>query len=262
MRNPVAWLVFSMLFPALAGGQEVDPAQASPKAVVQATFDALYSSDFDRIIALTHPKSKQAYAQFLVELFESNPLDPVVAHHKQQLHPIDTSEKVRQAGPDAVLKQKYQNTFGEIPKQQLRESSPELEILGVIVESSDRAHVITRSVSLHVIEETCQKIDGKWYMVLDDELPRMWRHAQAIHEKHLPDIKKVVSKFASAKVLGYVDDGKDHVQALCRIQVQVAGVPFEELSCFSVYKGEMAWDHLDDKDQTELIEALRERWGI
>ncbi|WDI40265.1 hypothetical protein [Bremerella sp. P1] len=262
MRNQFVWLVLVVLFPGVAWGEEVDPAQASPKAVVQATFNALYDSDFDRIIALTHPKSKEAYSKFLMELFASNPLDPVVAHHKQQLHPIDTKEKVSQAGPDAVLKQKYENTFGVIPKKQLRESTPELEILGVINESPERAHVITRAVTLHVIEETCQKVDGKWYMLLDDEVPRMWRHAQAIHEKHLPDLKKVVSKFESAKVLGYVPDGKDHVQALCRIQVQVAGIPFEELSCFSVYKGELAWDHLDDKDQTELIAALRERWGI
>ncbi len=262
MRNPLLGLLLVLLAARGAVGQEAAQAQSSPKAVVHATFKALYDSDFDRIIAMTHPKSKEAYSKFLIELYDSNPLDPVVAHHKQQLHPIDTQEKVRSAGPDGVLKQKYENTYGAIPKKQLRESEPELEILGVINESPERAHVITRAVTLHVIEETCQKVDGKWYMMLDDEVPRMWRHAQAIHEKHLPDLKKVVSKFESAKVLGYVPDGKDHVQALCRIQVQVAGIPFEELSCFSVYKGELAWDHLDDKDQTELIAALRERWGI
>jgi len=242
-------------------GQEVEQAQSSPKAVVQATFHALYDSDFDRIIALTPPKSKVAYSQFLMELFESNPQDPVVVHHKQRLHPIDTKEEVRQAGPDAVLRQKYENTFGAVPKKQLRESSPELEILGVINESPERAHVITRSMTLHVIEETCQKVDGKWYMVLDDEVPRLWRHVQAIHKK-VPDDTNVSSTFESAQVLGYVPDGKDHVQALCRIQVEVAGIFFEEMSCFPVYKGELAWDHLDDKDQTELIAALRERWGI
>lgn len=262
MRNPLLWLLLATLVPHVAAGQEADPAQSSPKAVVQATFKALYDSDFDRIIALTHPKSKEAYSKFLIELYDSNPLDPVVAHHKEQLHPIDTKKKVRDAGPDGVLKQKYENTYGAIPKKQLSDSSPELEILGVVQESPERVHVITRSVTLHVIEETCQKVDGKWYMMLNDEVPRMWRHAQAIHEKHLPDLKKVVSEFESAKVLGYVPDGKDHVQALCRIEVQVAGIPFEELSCFSVFKGELAWDHLDDKDQTELIAALRERWGI
>ncbi|PQO40815.1 hypothetical protein C5Y96_01180 [Blastopirellula marina] len=262
MRNLLVWLPLLMLCPGLAFGQKVDPAQASPKAVVQATFKALYDSDFDRIIALTDPKSKEAYSKFLMELFEGNPQDPMVVQLKEQLRPIDTKEEVSQAGPDGVLKQKYENTYRGITKEQLRKSSPELDILGVIVESAECAHVITRSVSLHVIEETCHKSNGKWYMVLDEGLPRLWRRSKAIHEKHIPDIEDIVSEFQSAKVLGYVPDGNDHVHALCRVQVKVAGITFEDLILHPVYKGELAWDHLDDKDQTELIAALRERWGI
>ena len=61
-------------------------------------------------------------------------------------------------------------------------------------------------------------------------------------------------------VLGYVSDGEDESQTLCRITMKIDDFTFPVLGCYPVRKGEPAWDHLNDKDQTKLVDALRAKW--
>ena len=62
-------------------------------------------------------------------------------------------------------------------------------------------------------------------------------------------------------VLGFVNDGEDVAQVLCRITMKIDDFDFPVFGCYPVRKGEPAWDHLNDKDKNELVKALRSKWS-
>jgi hypothetical protein len=61
-------------------------------------------------------------------------------------------------------------------------------------------------------------------------------------------------------VIGYVKDGDDVAQALCRIKMKIDDFSFPVFGCYPVRRDEPAWNRLDDKDKTTLVDALRAKW--
>ncbi len=113
---------------------------------------------------------------------------------------------------------------------------------------------------------SCRKHDGLWYQLFDDAIVRVitaFEQKQHFRKKN-PTFEDVLRKTTIGKieVIGYVKDGDDTAQVLCRIETKIEDFDFPMFKCYPVRKDEPAWNHLSDSDKTKLVEALRSKWGM
>ncbi len=245
--------------------QDVPGTQASAKAVARASFDALKRRDIPAFVSLFHPAEYERIKMFALDVFRYNDSDAEIRGIRELFVPYDSTKSIASASGSDLLATFLKNSFSAIPGFDKRIGDAELHILGEIEEKSDRVHVITRTVAPRPSPVSCLKSDGRWYQLLNVETMRMiteFKRKRHFRKKNA-SAEKVLKSMTMDRieVIGFVKDGEDLAQILCRVTVKMDDFNFPILGCYPVRKGEPAWDHLSDNDKTELIKDLRAKWS-
>jgi hypothetical protein len=258
----LAWSLLLTVGPASA--QDIPKAQASATAVARESFEALKRQDIPAFVSLFHPSEFKRFKEFALDVFKHDQPDEEIQQIREQLAPYDSTTSVESATGSDLLTAFLTNTFAAIPGFNEILGEAKLQILGEIEETPDRVHVITRTVLPRPSPVSCQKSDGRWYQLLNDETMRMitgFERKEHLRKKSVP-IERLPNSMTMEKidVLGYVNDGEDLAQVLCRITMNIDDFDFPVFGCYPVRSGEPAWHHLNDKDQRELVKDLRSKW--
>ncbi len=259
-------LALSLLFAvASANGQDSPKTQDSPAAVARASFEALKRQDIPAFASLFHPAESERFKEFALDVFAYEKPDEETQQIRKLFAPYDSPKSVASASESDLLAAFLKNSFAAIPGFDEIIGDAELQILGDIEETPDKVHVITRTVLPRPSPVSCQKSEGRWYQLLNDETMRMitaFERKEHFRKKDT-SIEGLSKSIAMDRidVLGYVNDGEGVAQALCRITMKIDDFTFPVFGCYPVRKGEPAWDHLNDKDKTKLVDALRAKWS-
>lgn len=266
-RKGMARLFASPLLLILApvSAQDIAKSQASPVAVARASFEALKRQDTRVFVGLFHPDEFKRFKEFASEVFTYDRPDGEIRQIRKLFAPYDSAERVASASGSDLLAAFLKNTLAATPGLDEILAEAELQILGEIEEQPDKVHVITRTVLPRPSPVSCQRSDGRWYQLLNEETMRL---ISALERKKHFDKKGVSVEQLSESmtmdtidVLGHVADGEDTAQVLCRVTMKIDDFSFPILGCYPVRRGETAWDHLEDNDKTKLVDALRAKWS-
>ena len=244
--------------------QDAAPKQGTPSALAKDSFDALKRKDLAAFTGMFHPAELERFQAFAVEVFKGEPSDAEVQAVRKLLAPYDTPEKVAAAGGPELLSAFMKNSLLSIPGVDELLADAELQILGELPEGDSKVHVITRTFLPRPSPVSCQKHEGKWRLLLNEETIRIiqafQRKRAAIEKKVDPAEVAARLKLGAIDVIGHVKDGDELAQVLCRVEMEQGDLKFPLLACYPVRSGEDAWKHLADADETELVKALRAKW--
>ncbi|WP_157609904.1 hypothetical protein [Roseimaritima ulvae] len=261
-----AFLSLVVFSNAPVGGQENLKPQSSPVAVARGSFEALKNQDIPAFVALFHPDEHKRFKAFASDVFAFDDPDGQVRQIRELLAPYDSSESVASADGSELLAAFLKNSFAQVPGFEEIFKNAELEVLGEIEEKLDTVHVITRTVMPRPSPISCRKSEGRWYQLLNVETMRMitaFERTQHFRDKALSiETLSTSIKMDKIDVLGHVNDGEDLAHALCRTEMKMEDFSFSVFACYPVRKGEPAWELLNADDKTELVDALREKWGM
>jgi hypothetical protein len=264
-RSFLSVLILSLFFSGEpANAQAVSNAQVSAAAVARESFETLKRNDIPAFVSLFHPVEFKRFKAFALKVFEYGEPDKDVRQIRALFAPYDSVESIDTAHGSDLLTVFLKNTLAAIPGFDEIFSEAKLQILGEIEDTHDRVCVITRTVLPRPSPVSCQKSDGRWYQLLNVDTMRMitaFERKEHFRRKNVP-IDELPKKMAisNIEVLGYVSDGDDLAQVLCRITMKTDDYIFPVLGCYPVRNGEPAWEHLNDADKTELVESLRVKW--
>ncbi len=248
-----------------ASAQDAPKSQATPSAVAREAFASLKRNDIPAFVALMHPAEFARFKEFATDVFKFNDTDGQTRQIRGLFAPYDSEESAAAANGSDLLAAFLKNMFTANPGFQEILSNAELEILGEIEEAPDKVHVITRTVLPRPSPTSCQKHDGRWYQLLNAETMRMmtaFRQLEYIgNQELLLDALAQNMTIEKVDALGHVLDGEGVAQVLCRVNMKLKDLAFPIFGCYPVRKGDPAWEHLDDEDKTELVKAMREKWG-
>lgn len=257
-------LFCSLLWAAAANAQQVFEAQATPTAVARESFETLKRRDIAKFVSLFHPAEVKRFKAFALGVFKYERPDSEVQQIRKWLTPFNSTESITSASGADLLAAFLKNSLASIPGFDEIMADAKVEILGEIVESPDKVHVISRTVMPRPQPVSCQKHQGRWYQLLNDETMRViigFQRKEHFRKKDVR-IEDLVQKPKLDKIdaIGYVKDGDDLAQVLCRINMKIDDFDFPVFACYPVRNGEPAWSHLNDRDKTKLVEALRAKW--
>lgn len=250
-------------FATSSNGQDVSDSQATPSAAARKSFEALKQRDIATYAALVHPAEGDRFKTFATDVFQMDGTDLQVQQIRGLFAPFDTPKAVSAAKGSELFAAFMKNSLMSIPGYEEIMANADLEILGEITEGPDRVHVITRTVTLRPQPVSCQKHGGRWYLLLNDETMRMitaFRQKEQIRKNAGAAEGGLKPEIDQINVIGHVQDGDGLAQVLCRIQMKTGALDFSILGCYPVRESEPAWKHLNDKDQTKLVDALRSKW--
>ena len=244
---------------------ELKQAQATPVAVASASFAALQRHDLETFAALFHPEELERFKSFAIKVSNYNEPDPEVEQLRNLLAPFDSQESIAAAGGADLMAAFVNNSLLGIPGVEDILAESELELLGEIAESPDKVHVITRTFLPRPQPLGCQQRDGRWYQLLNNETMSMiagFERKEHFRKKNV-SVESILQGASMDKidVIGYVNDGEDTAQVLCRVHGQIDDYDFAVLGCYPVHNDEPAWKHLDNQDETNLADALRAKWN-
>jgi hypothetical protein len=247
-----------------SNAQEPAASQSTPEALARQSFEAIKRRDIPAFVSLFHPDAIKRFKGFATELFKVDDRAGKLAAMRKMFAPFDTAQKIAAASGSDLLIAIHKNFFESNPGLDEILKEAKVEILGAIVEPPDKVHVITRTFLPRPSPVTCQKHDGRWSLLLNDETLRMisqFEQIEHFRKKNIP-VEELAKKTTidQISVVGYVNDDDDTAQVLCRIRGTIDDFSFPILGCYPVRKGEPAWDHLNDKDKAKLADALRAKW--
>lgn len=244
--------------------EDIPNPQASPTAVARASFDSLKRKDMQAFVSLFHPAEIKRFKAFALDVFKYEKPDEEILQIRKLFAPCDSAGSVASTSGSDLMASFLKNTFAAVPGFDDIIGGSKLQILGEIVEKEDKVHVITRTVLPRPSPVSCQRSDGRWYQLLNDEAMRTitaFERKEHFRKKGLP-IERL-SKSMSMKtidVVGHVNDGEDLAQVLCRVTMKLDDYTFPVFGCYPVRRSEPAWNHLNDEDKTMLVDALRSKW--
>jgi len=252
-----------LLTEAHSSDQDSGASQGTSGAVARHSFEALKRRDIATFVSLFHPDEIKRFKTFATDAFKVDKPDQEIQQIRKLFAPFSTIQGVAAASGSDLLTAFLKNLFTSIPNFDEAIANAELQILGEVVERPDKVHVITR-IALRPQPVSCQKHDGRWYQLLNDEVLRViaaFERKEYFRKKNvaIENIQKRMTMDQIA-VIGHVKDGDDVAQVLCRIKMKIDDFSFSIFGCYPVRKGEPAWNHLDDKDKTKLVYALRAKW--
>ena len=247
-------------------GQDSGESQGTPTAVARHLFDALKRRDIATFVSLFHPDEIKRLKAFAIDVFNVDKPSELVQNLRKLFAPFDKPESVAAASGSDLFAAFLRNTYAAIPEFSELMADVTQEILGEVAEGPDKVHVITRTILPRPQPISCRKDGGRWYSLLNDEATRMitaFAQLQHFRLKNPEDIKNLGArtKMDEIVVIGHVKDGKDVAQVLCRSKAKIDDFSFSVFGCYPVRKGEPAWNHLDDKDKTQLVDAIRAKWA-
>lgn len=258
-------LSWSLLPLAAMKAQEGLEAQATPTALARESFGAFKRRDIARFVSLFHPSEIERFKIFAVDVFKYEQPDNQVDQIRKAFAPFSTTASVTAASGSDLLAAFLKNSVTSIPGFDEIMADVKVEILGEIVESPEKVHVISRTLMPRPQPVSCQKYQGRWHLLLDEETMRVisaFQRMEHFRKKGVPiDELLQEPKLEKIDVIGYVKDGDDLAQVLCRINMKINDFDIPVFGCYPVRNGEVAWNHLDDSDKTKLIEALRAKWA-
>jgi hypothetical protein len=258
--------------PALLLAQEATKSGESPSDLAHATFEALQRNDLAKFVSYFHPDELNRFQAFAVEVFKSSESDKKAGKEPdkeiEQLQktfaPFDSAEKIAAAKGTDLLAAFLKNTLTSNPEVVKLLASAKLQVLGEIAEGEDKVHVITRTLLPRPQPTSCQKLDGSWRLLLNNEtLQIMDAFARKTHiRKKGITLEEVAqrTKLDQVEVVGRVMDGEETAQVLCRVKMKFDDIGYALLACYPVREGEPAWDLLGDKDRAKLADALMSKW--
>ncbi len=246
--------------------QGVMKGQATPSAVIRESFEALKRRDFQTTVSLFHPDETRKFKAFAIDIFKHERPDEEILLIRRMLAPFNSAESVALASGSDLLSAFLKNSLSTISGFDELMANAKLEIMGEIEETPDKVYVISRTITPRPQPASCRKLDGRWYQLFDDSVMRViTAFEQKEHfRKKIPEIEDVFRKSSinAIEAIGYVKDGDDTAQVLCRFVTRIEDFDIPMIKCYPVRKGEPAWSHLNDKDKSKLVEALRSKWGL
>jgi hypothetical protein len=245
--------------------QESGASATTPLAVVRQSFEASKRRDFATTAALLYPDEAKRFKLFAADVFRVEKPGEQVDQLRKLFAPYQTMKSVAAATGADLFAAMAKNAAAGIEGFDELMASAKLEILGEITEGPDTVHVITRTILPRPQPVSCRKLQGRWYLLLNDQATRLmtaFERAEHFRKKKLAieDIPTKV-RMEEIKVIGHVKDGDGLAQVLCRIKARIDDFTFLGLGCYPIREGEPAWNHLADKDKTKLVEALRAKWA-
>jgi len=240
---------------------------ATPRELALESFDAFKNQKLDTFAADFHPDELKRFKEFAAKLMAAEIKDKgraglELTALREFFDPLDSVDAVNAAEPAKVLESFMKNMLVQIPGYKELLADAKLEIMGELPEG-DKVHVITRTFLPRPSPVTCQKHEGQWRLMLNPELSQMVFNFEKLEHfrkaKIVEDIPQ--GKIERVDVIGHVADGDDLAQVLCRVHMKVGDFAFPVFGCYPVRDTDAAWKHLGDKDKTELVKALREKWG-
>jgi hypothetical protein len=256
-------LALPLLALAPASAKEVPKSQASPAAVARASFEAFKRQDIPAIVSLFHPDELKRFKAFAQDVFAYDKPDEEGRQIRQLFAPHDSAKSAASASGSELLAAFLKNSIAAMPGFNEIMGKAQLQILGEIEEKPDRVHVITRTILPRPSPVSCIRSDDRWHLLLNEETMRLvsaFQRKQHFRDKPGELLSKPMT-MDKIEALGYVNDGEDAAQVLCRITMKIDDFAFPVFGCYPVRTDEPAWDHLNDKDKTKLIEALRAKWS-
>ena len=246
-------------------GQVSEESQGTPAAVARQLFDAMKIRDIATFVSLFHPDEIKRLKAFAVDVFKVDKPSEQVQNLRKLFAPFDKLESVAAASGSDLFAAFLKNTYAAIPDWNELMADATQEILGEIAEGPDKVHVITRTILPRPQPISCRKDRGRWYSLLNDEATRMitaFEQLQHFRLKNPEDFENLGArtKIGKIAVIGHVMDGEDVAQVLCRSEAKIDDFSFSVFGCYPVRKGEPGWNHLDDKDKTQLADAIRAKW--
>ena len=237
--------------------------QSTPKSLAKSSFDAFTEKDVDGFAALYHPEALDSIKTFAVALFEYKGDAQSLKQLKSLFEPFESAKAVKNATGKELMATMYKNSIAMIPNFDEMIKDYKMTILGEINEGSETIHVIVRNMLPRPSPVSCKKSGGKWYLLLNDEQLKMIQNFKMLEhfEGNLAlAVAATRPEINTVDVVGHVMDGEEVAQVLCRSTMKMDEFELATFGCYPVRKGEVAWEHLNDSDSTELAKAMKDNW--
>jgi hypothetical protein len=265
IRSAFACLALGVAVTAPLHAQPAAKSQATPAAVARESFDALKRREIGTFAAFFHPDETKRFKTFATEVIKVDKPDEGIQQTRGLFAPFDAPDKVAAAGGADLLAAFITNSLKKAPGVDEVLARAQFTMLGEIAEGPEKVHVIARTVLPRPQPVSCQKLNGRWFLLLNDDTTRImtaFERKEHFRKKNVA-IESIAQRMTMGKItpIGYVKDGDDVAQLLCRTEMKIDDFTFPVCACYPVRKGEPAWTHLDDKDTTKLVAALRAKWG-
>ena len=256
LRNGLSLIALVAFCPLNLIGQDV----SSPQEMMKVAYDALREGKVDGAISIIHPAELVEFKTFAVKVAEEA---------DEQLlflfNPLETVTEIDSLSGFELLSISLQNSLNAVPNYQETLSEEDLEILGEIADG-ELIHVASRTLLPRPVVNTFKMHEGKWYQLIGEDFRkvmngfdlRMHMQKQNVAVEDIADKVKV----SLEDVLGYVDDGEGLVQLLCINKVEVDDFAYTFRAFYPIRTSDEAWAHLDDEDNSLLLESLRTKWGM
>ena len=248
---------------AASSGKKTAYDQSTPQALAKSSFDAFTEKDVEGFASLYHPEALESIKTFAVALFEYKGDAQSLKHLKSLFEPFETTKAVKNASGNELMATMYKNSMAMIPDFDEMIKDYKMTILGEINEGSETIHVIVRNMLPRPNAVSCKEMDGKWYLLLNDEQLKMIQNFKMLEhfEGNLAlAVAATRPEINTVDVVGHVMDGEEVAQVLCRSTMKMDEFKIATLGCYPVRKGEVAWEHLNDSDSTELAKAMKDNW--
>lgn len=246
------------------GDEQVPEYHDTPETLVTESFEALKQHDFMKYSLLYHPSELDRFKRFAESLFKSKNRSESVKKNRKLFLPFDSAEDISQAAKENIFAIFIENSVNSIPDFDKLMADAKLEILGRITETPQTVHVIAGTVMPRPSPLSCQKFNGRWYLFHKEDINKLISNFEKseFSNKNNLNITEAISKTEIGKieVLGHVMDGKDLAQVLCRVNIKIADFQMTLFACYPIRENDPAWSHLNDKDKTNISNALRSKW--
>ena len=256
LRNCLSIIALTAFSPLILMGQDI----SSPQDMMKVAYDALRDGNVDGAISIIHPLELAEFKTFAVKVAEEA---------DQQIlflfKPLESISEIDSLSGFELLSLSLQNSLDAVPNYKETMGEKDLEILGEIVDG-DLIHVASRTLLPRPVVNTFKMHEGKWYQLIGEDFRkvmngldlRLHMQKQNVAVEDIADKVKV----SLEDVLGYVADGEGLVQLLCINKVNVDDFSYSFRAFYPIRTSDDAWAHLDDEDNSTLLESLRTKWGM